>query len=144
MARNASHRVPRMFSGLPYSSFTPSGRYHGGSGTLSLTTKLPAGVHPKISQIIDKMIARFAQDRYLSYKEAAVDMMVKKHDGATYIFAVNMKDHAKAEFTVKGLPARAWAEPLGETYKIAVTDGKFTQELVHHGVYLYKITKRTD
>lgn len=40
----------------------------------SVSMKMPASVDAKVSQIIDRMIARLPCDRYLSYREAALDI----------------------------------------------------------------------
>jgi hypothetical protein len=59
-----------------------------------------------------------------------VEAMVKRWDGATYVFAVGMRDGATtATFTVSGLTGRAKAEVLGENRTVEVRDGVFTEEL---------------
>lgn len=76
-----------------------------------------------------------------SFNSAApVDIMVKSHGGATYLFAVGMRDVAtKATFQVRGLRGKAVAEVIGEDRKIDVNGGKFTDEFKGYGVHLYKI-----
>ena len=72
--------------------------------------------------------------------DAPIDIMIKKHSGATYLFAVAMRDAgAKGEFSVTGLPAQAKAEVLGEGRTIDVTDGKFSDDFAAYAVHLYKI-----
>jgi uncharacterized ParB-like nuclease family protein len=40
-----------------------------------------------------------------SDEKVPIDILVKRHDGTTYIFAVSMRDApAKASFEVKGIP----------------------------------------
>jgi hypothetical protein len=75
-----------------------------------------------------------------SDKAVPVDAMVKQQGGATYVFAVAMRDGAtRADFTVKGLQGTASAEVLGENRKIGVTDGKFSDDFKGYEVHLYKI-----
>jgi hypothetical protein len=76
-------------------------------------------------------------------KDAPIDLMVKKEGGAVYVFAVAMRDTAaKGSFVVKGLPAKATAEVVGESRKIDVADGKFADDFKGYEVHLYKIAPR--
>jgi hypothetical protein len=73
-------------------------------------------------------------------KEAPIDIMVKKQGGATYVFAVGMRDAAaKGTFLVKGLPDKATAEVIGEGRKIDVAGGKFADGFKAYEVHLYRI-----
>jgi hypothetical protein len=75
-----------------------------------------------------------------SQKETPIDIMTKKEGGAVYVFAVAMRDvAAKGIFAVKGLPAKATAEVIGEGRRIDVADGKFTDDFKGYEVHLYKI-----
>jgi hypothetical protein len=75
-----------------------------------------------------------------SNKGVPVATMVKKHGGATYVFAVAMKPGAtEAAFTLEGLPAGAQVEVLGENRKIEPADGKFKDRFGDWGVHLYRI-----
>ena len=77
-----------------------------------------------------------------SNKMVPVDAMIKQHDGATYVFAVAMRNAAtKAEFAVKGLSGKAQAEVIGEGRTIDVADGKFSDDFKGYEVHLYKIGK---
>lgn len=70
----------------------------------------------------------------------AVRFVVKKHDGATYLFAVSMfHEETTARFTVAGLPARAVAEVIGEDRSLDVTDGSFEDDFAGYDVHLYRI-----
>ena len=76
-----------------------------------------------------------------SRKGVPIDIMVKSHGGATYLFAVGMRNAAtKGRFQVRGLRGKAVAEVLGEDRKIDVIGGKFTDKFKGYGVHLYKIT----
>jgi hypothetical protein len=75
-----------------------------------------------------------------SNEAVPVATMVKKHGGATYVFAVAMKPGAtEAAFTFEGLPAGAQIEVLGEGRKIEPADGKFKDRFDEWDVHLYRI-----
>ena len=75
-----------------------------------------------------------------SNPDMPVAAMVKKHGGATYVFAVAMKPgETEAAFTVAGLPAGAQVEALGEDRRIAAADGKFKDHFGDWDVHLYRI-----
>lgn len=70
-----------------------------------------------------------------------VATMVKRHDGATYLFAVRMEGSpCKATFTIKDLPARAKAEVIDEDRTLELVDGRLTDQFDAYGVHLYRIT----
>jgi hypothetical protein len=72
-----------------------------------------------------------------------VEAVVKRRDGATYVFAVGMRDGATtAAFTVAGLAGRAKAEVLGEGRSVEVRDGVFRDEFGAWDVHLYRIPGR--
>jgi len=73
-------------------------------------------------------------------KDVPLDLMVKRHKGATYVFAVAMRDgKTRADFQVRGLPGKAVAEVLGESRTIAVDGGRFADDFEGYGVHLYKL-----
>jgi len=75
-----------------------------------------------------------------SNAEVPVDVMVKRLDGATYVFSVGMRNAATTgSFDVVGLPAQCTAEVLGEGREIPVVDGEFTDEFEPYGVHIYRI-----
>ncbi len=75
-----------------------------------------------------------------SDEKAPIDVLVKRHGGATYVFAVGMRSApARASFEVKGVPEKAGAEVLGENRRIAVEGGKFEEAFGPYGVHLYRI-----
>jgi hypothetical protein len=70
-----------------------------------------------------------------------IDTMLKRHGGATYLFAAEMRDGAtKGTFTLRGFPATASAEVLGESRTLPVTNGVFADDFASYGIHLYKIT----
>ncbi|MGO8703828.1 MAG: beta-galactosidase [Candidatus Brocadiia bacterium] len=75
-----------------------------------------------------------------SNKGVPVAAMVKKHGGATYVFAVAMKPGATdAGFTLEGLPAGAQVEVIGENRKIEPAGGEFKDRFGDWDVHLYRI-----
>jgi hypothetical protein len=67
-----------------------------------------------------------------------IDLMVKKQAGATYIFAVAVRDGVTtATFTV---PSGAKAEVLGENRSLDIKGGKFSDHFESYGVHLYKVS----
>ena len=69
-----------------------------------------------------------------------IDIMVKRHEGTTYVFAVSMRDaRAKARFEVKGIPQNAQADLIGGDRKIEVNGGKFEDQFQGYEVKLFKI-----
>ncbi|MEE8450532.1 MAG: hypothetical protein V3R99_01420 [Thermoguttaceae bacterium] len=69
-----------------------------------------------------------------------VAVMMKKHEGATYLFAVRMEDKpAKATYQLKGLSGKATVEVLGEQRTLKATDGRFEDTFDPYEVHLYKI-----
>jgi hypothetical protein len=70
----------------------------------------------------------------------AIDLMTKRRDGVTYVFAVIPQDKGtKASFTVSGLPENVTAEVIGEDRRIEVKGGRFDDAFNPYGVHLYRI-----
>lgn len=70
-----------------------------------------------------------------------VDVLVKRHEGATYVFAVNMyRKPEKATITLKGL-GDAQAEVLFESRTVPVKGGTFTDEFAPYAVHHYRIAR---
>jgi len=68
-----------------------------------------------------------------------VDVLVKKHDGHLYVFAVNMYHKPeKAAFTLKGV-GDGTAEVLFEDRALDVKAGAFTDEFAPYAVHRYRI-----
>ena len=84
--------------------------------------------------------AEVAPDPGRSLRMDPVATMVKKHKGATYLFAVRMEDKpAKATFQLKGISPAATVEVLGEQRTLRATDGRFEDTFGPYEVHLYKI-----
>lgn len=75
-----------------------------------------------------------------SNPDVPVHAMVKRHQGATYLFAVGMRNASTtAEFTLQGVPSRATAEVLGEGRRIPVRQCRFEDTFKPWAVHLYRI-----
>lgn len=71
-----------------------------------------------------------------------VDTMLKRYQGATYLFATEMRGGmAKATFTLRDFPSAASAEVVGEKRTIDVKAGVFTDDFASYGVHIYKISR---
>jgi len=75
-----------------------------------------------------------------SDEKVPVDVLAKHANGATYIFAVGMRNGpTKVTFTVHGIKSRASVEVLGEDRSIKRNDGTFDDEFKAYDVHLYRI-----
>lgn len=84
--------------------------------------------------------AEVVPDPGRSLKMGPVATMVKRHQEATYLFAVRMEDRpAKATFQLAGLSGTAAVEVLGEQRTLRARDGRFEDALAPYEVHLYKI-----
>lgn len=74
----------------------------------------------------------------LSHK--LVEALVKRHDGALYVFAVAMRgSDSTATFTVKGVKPNAKVEVIDEGRTIEMREGVFADQFDGWGVHLYRI-----
>jgi hypothetical protein len=139
----------------------PTGFVGGGDGDLIgpgefLLRIVPAGLfaHPELLEEVTKInkqiqslapvlnspTVKDAVTVKSSDEKVPIDVLVKRHDGATYVFAVSMRDApAKAAFEVKGIPEKAQAEVIGGDRKIDVIRGKFEDQFQGYEVKLFKI-----
>lgn len=71
---------------------------------------------------------------------ASVEIMVRQHDGAVYLFAVGMRgEPTKATFQVAGQPAEVTVEVIGESRAIPACGGVFVDQFNPWDVHLYRI-----
>ncbi len=69
-----------------------------------------------------------------------IHTMVKRHGGATYLFAVSLyHEETEAVFTVDGVGARATADVLGENRTIRLDNARFAETFKGYDVHLYRI-----
>ena len=80
-----------------------------------------------------------------STADTPIDIMVKRHEGVIYVFAVAMREEpTEGSFTVTGLPAEASVQVLGEDRTIRAEDGSFSDDFEGYAVHLYKIDTTMD
>jgi hypothetical protein len=73
--------------------------------------------------------------------DGPIDTMIKRRPDATYVFAVGMRNRpARGSFTLRGLPAAATAQVLGEDRRLTIKSGEFVDDFAAYGVHIYKIT----
>jgi len=72
--------------------------------------------------------------------KSAVAAMVKKHSGATYVFAVRMTPgNSKEAIPVPGLRAGAKAEVLGEARSVTAKAGAIEDDFAEADVHIYRV-----
>lgn len=72
-----------------------------------------------------------------------VDVMLKRFNGETYLFAVAMRPgRTTATFRFRGFPKNATAEVLGERRARPVSGGIMTDTFTDYGVHLYRVSFR--
>jgi Beta-galactosidase len=75
-----------------------------------------------------------------SASDVPVATMLKRYDGATYLFAVVMRDRAtRAIFKLPGVSNDFSGNVLGESRTVEVKDGTFADEFRPYEVHLYRI-----
>ena len=74
-----------------------------------------------------------------------VDIMVKRHAGFTYIYAVSMrKGTPTATFTLRDFTGTSTIEVVGENRTITATNGVFQDAFTNWGVHIYKVATQGD
>jgi len=76
--------------------------------------------------------------------EVPVDLMVKQYKGATYLFAVGMRDGAtKAAFKLGDATEGKAVEVLGENRTVVVKNGSFNDRFDPWDVHLYRLSNES-
>ena len=76
-----------------------------------------------------------------SRADVPIDVMTKRQGETTYVFAVGMRNApTRGTFEVKGLPAHATANVLGESRQIKLENGRFDDDFRPYDVHLYAIS----
>ena len=76
-----------------------------------------------------------------SSAEVPVEAVLKQHDDRQYVFAVPFREGATtATFRVKGMPAKATVEVLGENRTVQPTGDGFSDPFAPWEVHLYRIS----
>jgi hypothetical protein len=75
-----------------------------------------------------------------SIQEAPIAVMAKRHDGATHLFAVNMRNQpTRATFRLRDFPPEVRAVVLDESRQIPVRQGVFADDFQGYEVHLYHL-----
>jgi hypothetical protein len=96
----------------------------------------------RLAAVINSPAADPAATFKSSSAEVPLAAMVRRVDGATYIFAVAMRDReTRGAFTIPALAgaANAQAEVLDEGRSIPVTAGQFEDQFKGYEVHLYRV-----
>lgn len=106
---------------------------------LQAVTALNNQIH-SLAPIINSPTLTDAATVESSAEIVPIRFAVKKHEGATYLFAASMfHEETTATFQVAGLPANAAAEVLGEDREVEVANGSFEDNFAGYDIHLYKI-----
>jgi hypothetical protein len=106
---------------------------------LEEVTRINKQIH-ELAPVLNSPTAKDAVTAKSSDEKVPIDIMVKRHDGTTYVFAVSMRDPpAKATFEVKGIPEKALVGIIGGDRKIELNGGKFEDTFQGYEFKLYKI-----
>lgn len=104
---------------------------------LAAVSAINAQIHQLAPAINSKEPAEVKVDS--SNSEVPIDILARKSKGATYVFAVAMRNGASTgTFTLSGKSAHQ-AEVLGENRRVEIQDGRFIDSFAPFAVHLYKI-----
>ena len=105
---------------------------------LDAVTRVNAEIRD-LAPVINSSTFHYGAEVTSSQPEIPVDVMVKRHDGAVYVFACGMRNGpTDASFLVSGLGELAVAEVMGENRTIDVGNGSFTDSFEPWGVHIYR------
>ena len=106
---------------------------------LSAVTRINGQI-AELAPVLNSATIKNAADVSVGNEAVPVAMMVKRHGGSTYLFAVGMRDgETDATFTIRGLKGIRAVEVLGEGREIVSRDGVFKDSFGAWDVHLYRI-----
>ncbi len=77
--------------------------------------------------------------------EVSVEVMLKRFDGYTYLFAVAMRPGTtNATFTLTNIPGNVAVEVVGENRNLQSANGVFQDAFTNYEVHIYKIKQTTN
>jgi hypothetical protein len=77
-----------------------------------------------------------------SNPDSPIATMCKRHDGALYVFAANMRNHpTTAAIELLKPEPRSQVQVLGEDRALAVEDGQFEDKFEAYAVHLYRVAR---
>ncbi|MDA1193475.1 MAG: hypothetical protein O3A46_17500 [Candidatus Poribacteria bacterium] len=110
--------------------------------TLSAAAKDVNGEVRALAPILNSPTVENGASVVSSNENVPIDLLVKRHDGATYLFAVAMRnDDTRGRFTLSGMDGAASVVEIKSGRKIELKDGSFEDAFEPYGVRLYKIAK---
>jgi hypothetical protein len=94
----------------------------------------------QLAPVLNRSTLRDAATVQSKNPDVPVATMVKQSGGATYLFAVGMRDGAtEATFTLAGVKGDNLWEVLGENRTLTATNGSFSDHFDPWAVHLYKL-----
>jgi hypothetical protein len=94
----------------------------------------------KLAPVLNGPTVREGVEVASSDKEVPVSTLCKRHDGATYLFAVSERGTpTEATFTLPGLKGASKVEVLGENRTIDAKDGRFTDRFDGYAFHHYRV-----
>ena len=97
-----------------------------------------------LAPVLNSPAIKYDEEVQTADPQTPVDIMVKRYQGSTYIFAVDMRDApTKATFTLPGLADAATVTALDENRTMTAQNGVFTDTFAPWDVHLYKIEDAT-
>ena len=106
---------------------------------LEAVTRINRQIHELAPVLNSPTIEEGARVRS-AVEEVPIDLMVKHHGGAIYVFAVAMRmGDTHGDFEISGMTGHATAEVIGEKRSIKVVDGYFEDRFETYDVHLYRI-----
>jgi len=97
----------------------------------------------ELAPVLNRPTVRGVASVISASEKVPIDIMVKRYGGATYLFAVGMRNApTRGVFRVQGLPEKAKAGAIGEKRVLDVNGGRFEDHFRAYDVHLYKIVKR--
>jgi len=108
------------------------------AGMLSAVTAINRQI-TELAPVLNSPTIEDAASVSSSNEAVPVDMMVKKHDGGTYLFAAGMRgEKTTATFTLRQAEGVKTAEVIGENRTINTKDGVFKDNFEAWDVHLYR------
>jgi hypothetical protein len=75
-----------------------------------------------------------------SVSDVPIASMMKRRNGVTYLFTVNMRNQpTRGTFAIRDLPAKSTIEVLDESRKVTASNGEWSDEFSGYAVHLYRI-----
>lgn len=110
---------------------------------LEAVTKTNREIH-SLAAVINSPTVTGAASVKSSAPNVPVHVMVKRHGGATYLFAVSLyHEETDAVFRVTGLATEEATEVLGEGRSVRVEKGQFADTFKGYDVHLYRLGRST-